>query len=161
MLYNILHNILCIRGGVMDFKKLDPRYLMYGSLSVLDNRIAALQSEEFKDLTMKQHFLLVSIGTFDDNPTLSDVSDLIGCSYQNVKRMAEQLQDKGYLTIRKDEEDRRKLRLVPEEKLMDMTQDKQEVTQQFMDRMYRDISEDDLMTALSVILKMTENISRE
>ena len=145
----------------MDFKKLDPRYLMYGSLSVLDNRIAALQSEEFKDLTMKQHFLLVSIGTFDDNPTLSYVSDLIGCSYQNVKRMAEQLQDKGYLTIRKDEEDRRKLRLVPEEKLMDMTQDKQEVTQQFMDRMYRDISEDDLMTALSVILKMTENISRE
>lgn len=143
----------------MDFKKMDPRYLMYGSLSVLDNRIAALQSEEFKDLTMKQHFLLVSIGTFDDNPTLSDVSQLIGCSYQNVKKMAEQLQAKGYLTICKDEEDKRKLRLVPAEKLMNLTQDKQEVTQQFMDRMYRDISEDDLMTALSVILKMTENIS--
>ena len=73
----------------MDFKKMDPRYLMYGSLSVLDNRIAALQSEEFNDLTMKQHFLLVSIGTFDDNPTLLNVSDLIGCSYQNVKRMAD------------------------------------------------------------------------
>lgn len=143
----------------MDFKKMDPRYLMYGSLSVLDNRIAALQSEEFKDLTMKQHFLLVSIGTFDDNPTLSDVSQLIGCSYQNVRKMAEQLQAKGYLTICKDEEDKRKLRLVPAEKLMNLTQDKQEVTQQFMDRMYRDISEDDLMTALSVILKMTENIS--
>ena len=143
----------------MDFKKMDPRYLMYGSLSVLDNRIAALQSEEFKDLTMKQHFLLVTIGTFDDNPTLSDVSQLIGCSYQNVKKMAEQLQAKGYLTICKDEEDKRKLRLVPAEKLMNLTQDKQEVTQQFMDRMYRDISEDDLMTALSVILKMTENIS--
>lgn len=143
----------------MDFKKMDPRYLMYGSLSVLDNRIAALQSEEFKDLTMKQHFLLVSIGTFDDNPTLSDVSLLIGCSYQNVRKMAEQLQAKGYLTICKDEEDKRKLRLVPAEKLMNLTQDKQEVTQQFMDRMYRDISEDDLMTALSVILKMTENIS--
>lgn len=146
-------------GGVMDFKKMDPRYLMYGSLSVLDNKIAALQSEEFKDLTMKQHFLLVSIGTFDDNPTLSDVSQLIGCSYQNVRKMAEQLQAKGYLTICKDEEDKRKLRLVPAEKLMNLTQDKQEVTQQFMDRMYRDISEDDLMTALSVILKMTENIS--
>lgn len=143
----------------MDFKKMDPRYLMYGSLSVLDNRIAALQSEEFTDLTMKQHFLLVSIGTFDDNPTLSDVSQLIGCSYQNVRKMAEQLQVKGYLTICKDEEDKRKLRLVPAEKLMNLTQDKQEVTQQFMDRMYRDISEDDLMTALSVILKMTENIS--
>lgn len=143
----------------MDFKKMDPRYLMYGSLSVLDNRIAALRSEEFKDLTMKQHFLLVSIGTFDDNPTLSDVSQLIGCSYQNVRKMAEQLQVKGYLTICKDEEDKRKLRLVPAEKLMNLTQDKQEVTQQFMDRMYRDISEDDLMTALSVILKMTENIS--
>lgn len=143
----------------MDFKRMDPRYLMYGSLSVLDNKIAALQSEEFKDLTMKQHFLLVSIGTFDDNPTLSDVSQLIGCSYQNVKKMAEQLQAKGYLTICKDEEDKRKLRLVPAEKLMNLTQDKQEVTQQFMDRMYRDISEDDLMTALSVILKMTENIS--
>lgn len=143
----------------MDFKRMDPRYLMYGSLSVLDNKIAALQSEEFKDLTMKQHFLLVSIGTFDDNPTLSDVSQLIGCSYQNVRKMAEQLQAKGYLTICKDEEDKRKLRLVPAEKLMNLTQDKQEVTLQFMDRMYRDISEDDLMTALSVILKMTENIS--
>ena len=59
------------------------------------------------------------------------------------------LQDKGYLTIRKDEEDRRKLRLVPEEKLMDLTQDKQEVTQQFMDRMYRDISEEGLQPVLN------------
>ena len=140
-----MHNMLYKSGGYMDMNTMDPRYLMYGALSVLDNRIAALQSEDFTDLTMKQHFLLVSIGMFEESPTLGQVSELIGCSYQNVRRMAEQLQAKGYLVICKDEVDKRKLRLV--------------ATQQFMDRMYQGISETDLMQALKVIQKMTENIN--
>ena len=143
----------------MDMNTMDPRYLMYGALSVLDNRIAALQSEDFTDLTMKQHFLLVSIGMFEESPTLGQVSELIGCSYQNVRRMAEQLQAKGYLVICKDEVDKRKLRLVATQKLQQFSKEKQEVTQKFMDRMYQGISETDLMQALKVIQKMTENIN--
>ena len=54
----------------MSFKDMDPRYVLYGALSVLDNTIAALQSEQFSDLTMKQHFLLVSIRMYEESPTL-------------------------------------------------------------------------------------------
>ena len=144
----------------MNFKDMDPRYVLYGALSVLDNTIAALQSEEFSDLTMKQHFLLVSIRMFEESPTLGEISELIGCSYQNVKRMAQQLQTKGYLEIRKDVDDRRKLRLCPTAKLKQFESDSQQISQQFMDKMYRDISLSDLHVTLSVIQKMTDNIRK-
>ena len=144
----------------MSFKAMDPRYVLYGALSVLDNTIAALQSEQFSDLTMKQHFLLVSIRMFEESPTLGEISELIGCSYQNVKRMAQQLQTKGYLEIRKDVDDRRKLRLCPTAKLKQFESDSQQISQQFMDKMYRDISLSDLHVTLSVIQKMTDNIRK-
>ncbi|MDD5937646.1 MAG: hypothetical protein PUC36_01335 [Clostridiales bacterium] len=71
----------------MDLEELDPRYVPYGALSVLDNRLRACQNSAYPDMTMKQHFLLVSVNLFgDDFPTLKQAGDLLGCSYQNVKR---------------------------------------------------------------------------
>jgi Transcriptional regulators len=63
-------------------------------------------------ITTKQWFLTAMISQFGDKaPTLSEVGELMGSSRQNVKQLALKLEEKGFLTIEKDEQDSRALRL--------------------------------------------------
>ena len=146
----------------MNLDTLDQRYVLYGALSVLDNRLQACQNEAYPDMTMKQHFLLVSVNLFgEDYPTLKETGDLLGCSYQNVKRLAGQLEKKGYLQIQADAADKRKLRLVPTSKFQELDAEKSHVAEQFMDQLYRGISGEELQITLRTIRKMTDNISED
>lgn len=146
----------------MNLEELDPRYVLHGALSVLDNRLQACQSHAYPDMTMKQHFLLVSVNLFgNDYPTLKQAGDLLGCSYQNVKRLADQLEAKGYLHIQPDSADKRKLHLVPTSKFQELDAEKNHLAEQFMDRLYTDVSEDELRITLKTIQKMTSNITED
>ena len=143
----------------MNFEEMDGRYMLYGALSVLDNRLQACQNDAYPDMTMKQHFLMVSVNLFgDDFPTLKQAGDLMGCSYQNVKRLADQLESKGYLRILADAADKRKLRLVPTAKFRELSAEKNDFAKQFMDRLYQNVSAEDLKTTIKTIQQMTENI---
>ena len=147
---------------MMNLEELDPRYVLYGALSVLDNRLQACQNNAYPDMTMKQHFLLVSVNLFgDDYPTLKQAGDLLGCSYQNVKRLADQLEAKGYLHIQSDAADKRKLRLVPTPKFRELDAEKNHLAEQFMDRLYAGVSEEELGITLKTIRKMTGNITED
>ena len=147
---------------MMNLEELDPRYVLYGALSVLDNRLQACQNKAYPDMTMKQHFLLVSVNLFgDDYPTLKQAGDLLGCSYQNVKRLADQLEAKGYLHIRPDAADKRKLRLVPTSKFQELDAEKNHLAEQFMSQLYTDVSEEELRITLKTIRKMTGNITED
>ena len=53
---------------------------------------------------MKQHFLMIVLNMLTPyHPTLKETAQLVGCSYQNVKRMGAQLEKCGYLHIVADE----------------------------------------------------------
>lgn len=143
----------------MELKELNDSFMLYGALSVLDNRLQACENDSYPDMTMKQHFLMVSVNIFKDGfPTLKEASELIGCSYQNVKRLANQLVKKGYLHIFADTDDKRKLRLVPSEKFHELSSEKNRVAEQFMIRLYQNISPEELHITLKTIQQMIKNI---
>lgn len=144
----------------MKLQNLYKRFVLYGALFVLCNQIEANGSEAFPDITMKQHFLMVSLNLFEDEfPTLKEAGDLIGCSYQNVKRMAVQLAEKGFLQIMADNKDKRKLRLIPTDRFRELRRKNDNVAECFMDKLYKDISESDLEVTFTTIQKMIENIN--
>lgn len=142
----------------MKFENMDVRYLIYGTLFSLSNRIQTIGDKELKDITIKQHFLMIGLGMFENPPTLREMGDLIGCSYQNVKRMAEHLQKEGYLNIVQDQKDRRKLLLVTTGKIESRAEESREMTSKFMDTLYHEISEQELETTLSTLKKMDQNL---
>lgn len=124
----------------------------------LSSRIQTIGDREFEDVTMKQLFLMIALDMFAQPPTLKEMGDLIGCSYQNVKRMAESLQKKGYLIIRQDETDKRKLRLVGTAKKEELAEAKQEAMLAFMANLYRGIPKEDLRITLKTLMKMDQNL---
>jgi DNA-binding MarR family transcriptional regulator len=93
----------------------DNQFVLFGNLFLLANKLQVVSDQylEKDDYTTKQWFLVAAINQFSDTPpTLSEVSELIGCSRQNVKQMAIKLETKGLLKIVRDEQDTRSYRLV-------------------------------------------------
>lgn len=142
----------------MNLTGISEEYAIYGTLFSLSNRIQTIGDKEYTNITMKQHFLLISLGMFEKPPTLKELSELIGCSYQNVKRMADHLQKEGYLKIIQDCNDKRKLLLVSTGKIDVIENLNREKTMLFMSQLYKNISREDLVTTLKTLLKMNNNI---
>lgn len=142
----------------MKLPNVSEEYAIYGMLFSLSNRIQTIGDKEFEDITMKQHFMLIALDMFEQPPTLKEMGELIGCSYQNVKRMAQHLQTNNYLDIVQDCNDKRKLLLVPTGKLEQMAEQNQDNTIEFMSKLYRNISKEDLEITLNTLMKMDQNI---
>ncbi len=142
----------------MNLENIDSKYAIYGMLFSLSNRIQTIGDRELQDITIKQQFLMIGLQLFENPPTLKEMSELIGCSYQNVKRMAEQLKKSGYLDIVKDVGDKRKLLLVPTDKMARTEAKNKEKTIQFMQELYQNIDANDLNTTLKTLKQMDQNI---
>ncbi|WP_422485872.1 MarR family winged helix-turn-helix transcriptional regulator [Gudongella sp. DL1XJH-153] len=75
----------------------------------LSNKLQTYLDQQLKEdqLTTKQMFLMIVIGSFDSDPGFSEISDRFGTSRQNVKQIALKLEKNGYVEIYTDEKDSR------------------------------------------------------
>ncbi len=142
----------------MNINHYNEEYAIYGMLFSLSNRIQTLGDKAFSDITMKQHFLMVALELFIEPPSLKQMGELIGCSYQNVKRMASQLEKNRYLIIQQDRVDKRKLLLVSTGKMKQVAEESKEASIKFLISLYQDITRDDLKVTLATLKKMDQNI---
>ena len=142
----------------MKLENITEEYAIYALLFSLSNRIQTIGDKDFEDITLKQQFLMIALELFDEAPTLKETGDLIGCSYQNVKRMAAQLEKSGYLILQKDNADKRKIRLVSSGKIEQMAEKNRQKTISFMSNLYHNISKKDLAITLKTLKQMDKNI---
>lgn len=102
------------RGKV---ETMDLRFRVFGNLFSLVTRLEVMgNSPDFLgELTTKQWYLLIHLITFfNEPPALSELAAEMDTSHQNAKAIALKLQEKGFLTLVKDEKDKRTLRVVPD-----------------------------------------------
>ena len=142
----------------MKLENIDKQYAIYGMLFSISNRIQTIGDKAFEGITIKQQFLMIALGMFEQPPTLREMGALIGCSYQNVKRMATQLEKSGFLNIVGDKQDKRKLLLVSTGKFESQAEQSQEITLNFMENLYEGVTQDELETTLKTLMKMDYNI---
>ncbi|MDF2671928.1 MAG: MarR family transcriptional regulator [Clostridiales bacterium] len=144
----------------MEITGFDNKYMVYGMLFAVSNRIQTFGDEQFEDITMRQHFMMIVLGLFGGkSPTLKELADAVGCSYQNIKRMAANLEKNKYVTIVEDDMDKRKRHIVMTDKLRRMGEDNMKMTQTFMEGLYSGISDEELGSVVKVLKKMEKNIT--
>ena len=67
-------------------KKIPENLVIYGYIFTVANKIQASGDKVMEGLTMRQQFLLISLSLFEDYaPTLQELAEVFGSSYQNVK----------------------------------------------------------------------------
>ena len=72
---------------------------MFSLLMITANRLQTVFDHEIPQVTLKQFMLLTLVCQSEEAMTLTHLGKLLGCSRQNVKKLAEALQRKGFVSL--------------------------------------------------------------
>ena len=137
----------------------DEDHLFFGMLFMISNRLQVIGDHFFEEITTKQWFVLVVLEIFgEEYPTFNELAEGVGSSHQNVKQLVVKLEEKGFVRILKDPLDRRKSRIALTLKMKSIVEKYREKEEQFLNGLFAGIRTEDLRKAVSVFLKMQENM---
>ncbi len=142
---------------------IDKEKYIFGSIFLLANRLQVIGDQYLgrDDMTTKQWLLQVMISQFGDNPpTLSEVAELMGNSRQNVKQLALKLEEKGFLTIQKDEQDARALRLKQTEKSRLFWESRNKQDDEYIENLFKDFSTEEIDIIFKGFAKLSEKLGK-
>lgn len=139
---------------------MDKRFALFGYFFAMSNRLQTVGDRFYEEITCKQFFLMICLRLFENGaPTINELSEIMGCSHQNVKSIAGKLEEKGYLEIRPDSDDARKLRIRLTNKANSLAKKYQKKELDFIDMLFTGISDKQIETTFKTLEKMEENIS--
>lgn len=140
-------------------KNIEQKPFILGSIFVLSNKLQTLSNQIYKEISIKQWFLLAVISQFkEDAPNLIQVSKIVGNSYQNVKKMSLILEKKEFLKIVKDKNDKRILRLYMTEKCKKYFQTTLDQEEKLTSDLFKNFDEESLSKLYDGISKLVINI---
>ena len=146
----------------VEFKDMPPQPFLLGLLSAFDNRYQAAADAFFKEITWKQFFAIICINLCKEAPTINELSDVMGCSHQNVKQILIKLEKKGFVSMVPDEYDKRKQRIFVTEEAMAFLEENDnngQESQYIIGRIFEGVDDKSLKTTVQTIMKMERNLS--
>lgn len=139
---------------------MDKRFALFGYFFAMSNRLQTVGDRFYEEITCKQFFLMICLRLFENGaPTINELSEIMGCSHQNVKSIAGKLEEKGYLEIRPDSDDARKLRIRLTKKADSLAKKYQKKEVDFIDMLFTGISDKQIEITFKTLEKMEENIN--
>lgn len=144
----------------MSIKNELQKYI-FGEIFLVSNKLQTIGDEFLEELTMKQWFFLAIIDEFfkHSEPSITEISTVMGSSRQNVKQIALKLEKKEFVAIKKDEKDSRILRVSLTKKCYDYWHDRYEKDDDFLQHIYKGMEEEELIQMLKSLEKFYVNIS--
>ncbi|MGN0027939.1 MAG: MarR family winged helix-turn-helix transcriptional regulator [Clostridium sp.] len=132
---------------------------IFGSIFFLDFKIQNEGDKLFTEITTKQWFLLLSIILSGvRNPTLTEVSKIIGYSRQNVKKLALHLEKACLIELHKDEKDNRALRITLTKRCFEYLESRKEKEERFIGKLFEGITDEEINVMCSTMEKLKNNL---
>lgn len=73
--------------------------LLFSGVFVQENRLHAIMDRYLQEITCKQWLVMVVADAYDAPPDLSTLAKMLGCTRQNIKKLAVSLERAGYVTL--------------------------------------------------------------
>lgn len=138
---------------------MDIPHALFGTFFAFHNRLQATGDAFYEEITCKQFFMIICLELFGENaPTIKELAEVMGSSHQNVKQIADKLEQSGFIKAVKDEQDKRKLRIYRTEKLQRLEQKYMGKSMEFMKRFYEGTTMEELETVYRVMTKLEKNL---
>ena len=112
------------------------------------------------NLTSKQFFMMIILGSFEHNPKMIDVAERFGTSHQNVKQVLLKLQKQDFIELYKDDKDSRMTRVQFTEKANKFWDERDSQDEKTMNQLYSPLSINDLEIFRTSLLTTIEEIER-
>lgn len=92
---------------------------IFSTIFIAGNQLQTIFDKNIPEITLKQFMLLTMLRQSGTPLTLTQLGKLLGCSRQNIKKLAYVLEKKGFVTIQQSFFDSRALTLVTTQKADD------------------------------------------
>lgn len=140
-------------------KMMDAKYALFGLFFAFHNRLQAVGDSFYEEITCKQFFLMACMNLYpDEAPTANELAKTMGCSRQNVKEILNSLEKKNLVRLEVDAKDKRKRRVYLTEYAMQVAAKYREKETQFMEGLYRGISDEEIGCVYNIISKIEDNL---
>ncbi len=140
-------------------KMMDAKYALFGLFFAFHNRLQAVGDSFYEEITCKQFFLMACMNLYpDEAPTANELAKTMGCSRQNVKEILNSLEKKNLVRLEVDAKDKRKRRVYLTEYAMQVAAKYREKETQFMEGLYRGVSDEEVGCVYNIISKIEDNL---
>ena len=83
----------------------NQRKAIFSTLFIAGNKLQTLFDNHIPEVSLKQFMLLSIIRQSKEQLTFTQLGNLLGCSRQNIKKLADVLMKKGFITIQQSPHD--------------------------------------------------------
>lgn len=100
----------------------NQRKAIFSTLFIAGNKLQTLFDNHIPEISLKQFMLLSIVRQSKEPLTFTQLGNLLGCSRQNIKKLADVLMKKGFITIQQSPLDTRAMCICPTERVNDYFQ---------------------------------------
>lgn len=131
---------------------------IFSTLFIAANKLQTIFDSHIPDISLKQFMLLSIVRQSEKTLTFTQLGDLLGCSRQNIKKLAGVLEKKGYVTIQQSPTDARALTICPSLKTRDFFQKDFVVYQKELRYLFEIYTEEEINTFFHLFMKLYAGI---
>lgn len=146
---------------MINIKNIHSKEYVFGAIFSLANRLQSLGDKIDKNITVKQWFFIAVVAMTNSNPSIGEISKLIGTSRQNVKKMALLLKKQGFVLIEEDKEDKRISRIILTDKCFEYFETRESIEEEFIKSLFYGFSQknvDDLSDSITLLINNLEKM---
>lgn len=121
------------------------RQSIFASIFILQNRLQTACDKIDPDITMKQWLLLAVAETNEQAYTLTELGRLMGCSRQNVKKIALALEKKGFIKLGKKEGDSRAVCVLQEGRMKEYASRVGRMQKELLELLFQEFTEEEII----------------
>lgn len=109
-----------------------------------ENRLHAILDRALKNMSSKQWLLLMIVNSVNDELDLSSIAKIMGCSRQNVKKLAISVEESGYIKLSPSNKDSRSVVVTITEKGKDICGDSENIELEVQNALFGGFNNEEL-----------------
>lgn len=140
------------------------RKAIFSTLFIVGNKLQTLFDNHIPEVSLKQFMLLSIVRQSKEQLTFTQLGNLLGCSRQNIRKLADVLMKKGFITIQQSAHDTRAMCISPTERVdeyfeSDFLEYQEEL--KYLFEVYTDKEIEELFILLSKLYAGIENLEKK
>lgn len=131
---------------------------IFSTLFIAGNKLQTLFDNYIPEISLKQFMLLSIVRQSKEQLTFTQLGNLLGCSRQNIKKIADVLLKKGFITIEQSPHDTRAMCICPTQKVNDYFQNNFSEYQEELQYLFEIYTEKEIETLFILLSKLYAGI---
>lgn len=136
----------------------NQRKAIFSTLFIAGNKLQTLFDKNIPEVSLKQFMLLSIVRQSKEPLTFTQLGNLLGCSRQNIKKLADVLMKKGFITIQQSPFDTRAMCICSTQKVNDFFQNEFSEYQEELKYLFEVYTEKEIETLFLLLSRLYTGI---